>query len=37
LTGDAAVALTGQARPFLLRDGVLFSTDQGSWFGTGLP
>jgi hypothetical protein len=35
LTGDAATALapTAGVRPFLLRDGVLFSGDQGSWFG----
>ena len=38
LTGDTAAALGNQVRPFadqpfVLRDGVLFSGDQGSWFG----
>ena len=39
LTGDAAAVLGNQVRPsadrpFLLRDGVLFSGAQGSWFGS---
>ncbi len=34
LAGDTAAAAAGQATPFLLRDGILFSGDQGSWFGT---
>ena len=36
LTGDSAAAAAGQVTPFLLRDGVLFSGDQGAWFGTGV-
>ncbi|HEY5436544.1 MAG TPA: hypothetical protein VIK13_15040 [Candidatus Limnocylindrales bacterium] len=36
LAGDTAAAMGGQATPFLMRDGVLFSGDQGSWFGTGV-
>jgi hypothetical protein len=34
LSGASAAALAGGVAPFLLRDGVLFSGDQGSWFGT---
>jgi hypothetical protein len=34
LTGDTTAALAGQVTPFLMHDGVLFSGDQGSWFGT---
>lgn len=34
LTGDSAAAAAGQTAPFLLRDGVLFSGEHGSWFGT---
>jgi hypothetical protein len=36
LTGDTAAVVAGQTAPFLLRDGVLFSGDQGSWFGTAV-
>ena len=36
LAGDTAAAVVGHATPFLLRDGVLFSGDQGSWFGTAV-
>ena len=38
LTGDTATALSPTAgiTPFLLRDGVLFSGDQGSWFGAAV-
>ncbi len=33
LQGDVDAVLSGQARPFLLRDGVLFSDYQGGWIG----
>ena len=33
LTGDTAEARGGDLTPFLLRDGLLFSGDQGSWYG----
>jgi hypothetical protein len=33
LTGDAAAAEAGGTIPFLMRDGVLFSSAEGSWFG----
>jgi hypothetical protein len=36
LAGDTAAAAAGQVTPFLLRDGVLFSSDQGSWLGTAV-
>ena len=36
LAGDTAVAVGTQVAPFLLRDGVLFSSDQGSWFGAAV-
>jgi hypothetical protein len=35
LSGDAAGA--ADATPFLMRDGVLFVTDNGSWFGSPVP
>ena len=34
LTGATAAAITGQATPFLLRDGVLFSYLRATWLGT---
>jgi hypothetical protein len=38
LSGDAAAAAAaGQVTPFLMRDGVLFVGDQGSWFGSPVP
>jgi hypothetical protein len=33
LAGDTAAAQAGEVMPFLLRDGVLFSSADGSWFG----
>jgi hypothetical protein len=33
LTGDGGAPDTGEATPFLLRDGILWSGDQGAWFG----
>ncbi len=33
LTGDASAASAGQVTPFLLRDGILFSGDPGTWLG----
>jgi hypothetical protein len=36
LAGDTAAAVGTQVTPFLLRDGVLFSGDQGAWFGTAV-
>ena len=34
LTGDTAAATTGQATPFLMRDGILFIGENGAWFGS---
>ena len=33
LTGETAAAVSGDATPFLLPDGVLFSGTSGSWLG----
>lgn len=33
LTGNAPTSSAGYYRAFLMRDGVLFSTDSGNWFG----
>ena len=37
LTGDTSTVANGQIFPFLLRDGILWSGDQGAWFGTATP
>ncbi len=37
LTGETTTVDTGQVTPFLLRDGILWSGDQGAWFGTATP
>ena len=34
LTGDTTAALAGQVTPFLMRDGILFVGEGGTWFGT---
>ena len=34
VTGDGSATLDGKATPFLLRDGILFIGDNGTWFGS---
>ncbi len=34
VTGDGSATLDGKATPFLMRDGILFIGDNGTWFGS---
>lgn len=36
LTGDGSATLAGQATPFLMRDGILFIGEDGTWFGSAV-
>ena len=37
LTGDTPATETGQVTPFLMRDGILFTGSDGTWFGSATP